>query len=410
MEGNFILGLDVGTSKTALVAGMVNEGLVEVLGAGLSQNNGMRKGMVTTLEDAVSSISGALEETEQETKTPLSQVILGLAGSHITATHSRGIIGVARADNEITETDVEKVLEAARAVALPPNQEILYIEPQYFIVDSQNPVKDPVGLSGVRLETEALVIGASSMAIRNLTKAVAQAGLEPMDLVYPPLPLANILLSKKQRETGVLLVDFGAGTTTLAVFEEGNLIHTAVYPVGSLNLTNDLAIGLKTSLEVAEQVKQKDARVNIDLIKESEQVDLFKYSPQGKERVKKKFIANILEARLQEILGFVKEQLREIKRDGRLPAGVVLTGGGSLLYGLPEFCRDFLGLPCILSKPILELTGRVEKIHHPSYYNALGLMLWGLENPTQPQTALGSFRKMEGVVEKIKRIFKQLIP
>ncbi|MBI2263366.1 cell division protein FtsA [Candidatus Berkelbacteria bacterium] len=409
MEGNFVLGLDVGSSKTALVAGMVNEGLVEVAGAGFSPNTGMRKGMVATLEDVVSSIGGALEEAEQEAKTSFFETILGLAGSHITATPSRGIIGVARADNEITETDVEKVLGAARAVALPPNQEILHIEPQYFAVDGQNPIKDPIGLAGVRLETEALVIGASSMAIRNLTKTVAQAGLSVMDLVYPPLPLAHLLLSKKQKETGVSLVDIGAGTTTLAIFEEGNLIHTAVYPIGSLNLTNDLAIGLKTSLEVAEQVKQKDARVNIDLIKESEQIDLFKYSPQNKERVKKKFIANILEARLQEILGFIKEELRRIERDGRLPAGVVLTGGGSLLAGLPELTRDFLGLPCMLGKPIMELTGRVEKIYHPSYYSALGLMLWGLQNPAE-QTASINLKKMEGVVEKIRKIFKQLIP
>ena len=255
---------------------------------------------------------------------------------------------------------MERVIEAAKTVAMPPNQEILHIIPQYFTIDEQEEqVKDPIGMSGVRLEVSTQVIGGSVSAIRNLTKCIAQAGLNIDELVFTPLATAEILLSKKQKEVGVILLDIGAMSTQMAIFEEGNLIHAKVLPVGSNYITNDIAIGLRTTIEAAEKIKLKHATANIKKAKEKDQIKLSSFDPTSENKVSKKYIAEIVEARLTEIFSMVRDELKEIKKDGLLPAGVVLTGGGSKLAGLIDFTKEFLRLPAQIGNPIIEVSGIV---------------------------------------------------
>lgn len=412
-KGNMVVGLDVGTSKTAICAGTVNEGLLEVLALEMVPNTGVRRGIISDIEDTISSISSALEAVERSTKIPIQNAYTAISGTHITATNSKGVIAISRADGEISETDMLRVIEAARAVALPPNQEILHIIAKSYTVDGQESIKDPLNMTGVRLEADALVIGGSSSAMRNLQKCISQAGLDINDMIYSPLALSQILLNKRQKELGVLLIDFGAGTTTMSVLEEGDLIHTAVYPAGSLHITNDIAIGLRTSLDIAEQIKQKEAVTLSEKVRESETVDLYQYDPNMKERIKKKYLALIIEARLSEVFGFIRSELKKIGRDGMLPAGVVFTGGGSQLSCLIDYAKDWLKLPAQIGQPVMELTGHTEKVNNPSLTLALGLMIWGMEHGRAENQAMQTsinLNRIGGMVEKAKQFFKQLMP
>lgn len=410
---NVAIGLDVGTTKVALAVGQIQEGMTKIVALAKSPNNGMRKGMIVDIEEAVSSLSACLEEGERKAGMPITSVFLGINGPHITSVDSKGVVAVSRADGEITSQDVDRAIEAARAIALPANYEILHVIPKYFIVDGQPDIKDPVGMSAIRLEVEAHVVGGSAPAIKNLIKVVSQSGLEIDDLIFSPLALAKAFLTKKQKEMGSALIDLGAASTSLAVFEEGDLIHTKVLPVGSLHITNDIAIGLRTSLEVAEQVKINFAETDLKKAKEGEKIDLSKISPEEREYVSKKYVAEIIEARLKEIFSMVKQELKKIGRDGMLPAGVVFTGGGSKLKGLIDFSKNFLKLPSSVGIPTLEISGMVDKLDDPIYATSVGLMLTGVEKSSaQGGSKLLILDKnvIGGMVEKAKKIFKQFLP
>lgn len=411
---NVIVGLDVGTTKVAAAAGSYQENGIEVIGLAKTPNTGLRKGMVADIEETVSAISAVLEETERSAGIPLSSCFVGINGSHISSINSKGVIAVSRADGEITESDVERVIEASRAVAIPPNREILHVIPRSYIVDGQEGIKDPIGMTGIRLEVETHVISGSTSAIKNLTKCVTQAGLDIDGLVFSPLATAKILLSKKQKELGVALLDIGAGTTSMAVFEEGDIIHCGVLPVGSMHITNDIAIGLRISLEAAEKIKLKYGTSCAEKIRDSETIDLSNFEHGETEKAKRKYVAEIIEARLTEIFNMVKDDLKKIGKDGMLPAGIVLTGGGSQLEGLIDFAKNYLRLPAQIGLPMLEASGMVDKLDNPVYATSVGLLLWGLEDIPPGTKGLGfskfNIPNMGGVVEKTKNFFKQFLP
>lgn len=412
-EHNLIVGLDVGTTKVAVCVGQVNEGLINILALTKTVNNGLRKGVVVDIEECVSAISGALEQAEKTAGVQLNHAVVGIGGAHIIVTSSKGVIAISRPDGEIVSSDIERVVEAARVIALPPNREILHVIPLQYIVDGQEGVKDPTGMTGLRLEVEALVIGGNTSAIKNLSKCVYQSGLQIDTLTFTQLASAKVLLNKKQRENGVMLVDFGGGTTSIAVFEEDELIHSAILPVGSLHITNDLAIGLRISLEAAEKIKIEQGCADKELIKDSEKVDLNKYDPNEDQKVDKKMIAEIIEARLNEIFGLVKDELKSIGRDGMLPAGVVLTGGGSLLGKIVPFAKEEMNLPVALGIPLLESTGAVDKTDNPVYAASIGLMFEGIEGRHAPASKTSKIQlpqNFSGVFDKVKDTLKQLLP
>ncbi|MBM2821177.1 MAG: cell division protein FtsA [Candidatus Berkelbacteria bacterium] len=330
---------------------------------------------------------------------------MGISGPHITTSISKGVVAVSRADGEITVSDVGRVIEAARTVALPPNREILHVIPRSYVVDGQEKIDDPVGMTGIRLEVEALVVSGATSAIKNLTKCIFQAGLEIDDLVFAPLATGYTFLTKKQKEIGVGLLDIGGGTTSLVVFEEGDILHAAVLPIGSGLITNDLAIGLRTSIETAEKIKINYASAIPDKIRESETVSLAQFDAGETEKIEKKYISEIVQARLGEIYSLVANELKTIGKDGMLPAGVVLTGGGSKLEDLIEATKDYLRLPAEIGKQNFELGGFVDKLGDPVYATSVALMLYSFEH------SQSSFSPSEpGILGKAKGFLKHLLP
>lgn len=407
-----VTGVDIGSTKVITCVGTPKEGMIDIIGISNRPNSGVRKGVITDIEETVSAITASLEEAERMSGLPINSAYISIGGTHISCTHSKGIIAISRSDGEISEVDVERVIEAARTVAMPPNQEILHIVPQYFTIDEQEEqVKDPIGMSGVRLEVTTQVISGSVSAIRNLTKCVAQSGLNIDELVFAPLATSEILLSKKQKEVGVMLLDIGATSTQMVIFEDGNLIHSKVLPVGSNYITNDIAIGLRTTIEAAEKIKIKHATANIKNAKEEDQIKLSSFDPTSDNKISKKYIAEIVEARLTEIFSMVKDELKQVKRDGLLPAGVVFTGGGSKLNGLLDFSKEYLRLPAQIGNPIIEVSGMVDKLDDPVYTASVGLMLRGIKEGSSDQKENSKIsHSMDDFVDKAKDIFKHFIP
>jgi len=411
---NPIVGLDVGTTKVTVVCGHVQEGMIQVTGIGNAPNSGLRKGSVVDIEETVSAISSAIEEAERSSGTQIRSCFAAISGSQLVSIDSKGIIAVSRADGEISDSDVERVLDAAKSVALPPNNEIIHIVPKMYVVDGQTGIKDPTGMSGIRLEVQSHVIGVSTPTLKNLSKAISQAGLEIEGIVFSAVASAKGFLNKKQKEIGVILIDIGASNTSIAVYEENTLIHSKVIPIGANHITNDLAIGLKISLEAAEKIKIHEVSAAIEDVKESDKVDLNKYDKNEKEKPNRRYVCEIAEARLNELFGMIKDELKLIERDEMLPAGAILVGGGSKLTGLTKYVKATLGLPTQIGHLVFEVSGIVDKLDNPEYACAVGLMLWGIDetqnimsNKGRPKINLG---RAGGVLDRVKEVFKNLIP
>lgn len=414
-QDKFAVGIDVGTHKIAIAVGQVREGLINIIGLSTVPSAGLRKGTVVDPEEVVSSLSVALEEAQRISGTEITHAIIGYGGTGITTSMSKGVVAISRPDGEIIEDDMIKAVDSARSVALPPNQEIIHMFPTRFIIDSQEHTKDPCGMKGIRLETEAMVIGAPTANIKNLTKAVHQSGIDISAIVFNPIASSRTLLNKKQKELGVALIDIGASTTTMVVYEEGELIDAFVAPVGSSHITNDIAIGIKTTLEVAEKIKCHHLNANSEQVKDSEKVDLSKISDQEEEKVSKKFLAEIVDSRLKELFGILRKELKRIKRDSLLPAGVVLTGGGAKMQGMVAQAKENLHLPAQLGVPSMEIGGTIDKLDDPSYSTSIGLALLGFEigaPESSPKKLVFDIKNINlgGVVGKAKQLFKQLMP
>lgn len=414
MQNNeIVVGLDIGTSKVAVIVGQIQEGMIQIIGLGKAVNNGMRKGTIIDIEETVSAISNAIEDAERSSGIKIESCFCSIGGNQINTISSKGVIAVSRADGEITQQDIERVTEAARSVALPPNYEILHIIPRYFSIDGQEGVKDPVGMSAIRLEVETHVIGITASALKNVGKTIVQAGMEIEGVVFSPLAASKAILSKNQKELGVVLIDMGASNTNICVFEERTLIHSRVLPIGSNHITSDIAIGLRTDIEVAEKIKINDVNAITDSVKENEKIDLSKYKRDEKEKPSRQYVCEIAEARLKEIFSMIRDELQSIDRNEMLPAGAVLTGGGSKLNGLVEFTKDFLKLPAQIGKPVLEVSGIVDKLDDPRYATAVGLMLWGIDesgSSANNKRSIHINKKIGGVLASAREIFKNFIP
>lgn len=404
-KDNIIVGLDVGTTKVAVTVAQAVEGLIKIIGFSKTPNAGMRKGSVVDVEDTVSAISLALEEAERMAGANITSAYVSLGGNNITSTLSKGVVAVSRADGEITRSDVQRVIEASKTVALPPNKEIIHCIPKSFSVDGQKGILDPTGMSGIRLEAETIIIGGATSAVSNLTKCLHQAGVNIDGLVFNSLASSRALLNKRQKEMGVLLVDIGGGTTSIAVFEEGELSHAAVIPVGSMHITNDIAIGLRTSLELAEKIKIGYGSAIPETISEQEKINMSTLDPQDTQRIERRYLAEIIHARTMEILNLIREELKKIGKDGLLPAGAVLTGGGSKMEDLVELAKEELRLPVEIGSPIVEIDGLVDKMADGVYSTSVGLILYGLENPTQTVRLNG-----DKIVDKARSFLKQFLP
>lgn len=408
------IGLDVGSSQIRVVVGKQESemGSPSIIGVGESTSTGIRRGVIIDIDEAVSSISESLEKAERMTGLTLDHAVVSVGGAQITSMESHGVVAVARADGEITENDVIRVVDASQAISIPPNREILHVIPKTFTVDGQTGIKDPVGMSGIRLEVDTQIIQASVPFIKNLTKCILQAGLEIDDLVLGPLAAAQAVLTKKQKELGVAVVDLGGGTTGLVVFEEGDLLLANILPVGSMHITNDLAIGLRTSVDTAEKVKLQYAVAEVKEVKKDFDIDLSKIDKQEEGKVSVKHVAEIVEARLEEIFDLINKQLKSVGRDGQLPAGVILTGGGSKLPGVVDLAKKQLRLPIALGMPGSVATV-IDRVNDPSFATSVGLVAWANEFLLGSSRTVNKFaRKVleNDTINKLRHWFKSFLP
>ncbi|MEK7096423.1 MAG: cell division protein FtsA [Patescibacteria group bacterium] len=410
MRNNLSVGIDIGTTKVITCIGKFENGITDIIGLGSSLNQGIRRGVIVDVEETVSAISASLVEAEKMSGMKVANAFVGISGAHIQSEDTKGVIAVSKADGEIGEVDVEKVIESTKTTPSQPNREILHVIPRYFIIDGHEEIKDPVGMTGIRLEVIASVISTSTNALKSLTRAVTQAGVSISGLVYSPISTAGLLLSKRQQDIGVVLIDIGAGSTSYSVFEEGDMIISEVIPIGSIHITNDIAIGLRTNIDLADLIKLKYGYAIPDKIDEKEEIDLRKLDKNEEGTANVKYISEIIEARLNEILMIVKERLTRIDRDGALPAGVVLTGGGAKIEGVVELTKSTMHLPAQVGRPILEISGLIDKLDDPVYATAIGLMLWGKNKNEGGSSFDFDIPGMGGFIDKTRNFFRHFLP
>lgn len=409
-----VVGLDVGTTTVRALVGQSApepEGKPHILGVGVAPSSGMQRGVVTDIEETIRSVSHALDAAERMAGVPIDHAAVSVSGAHMSSMNSRGVIAVSRADGEISEEDVTRAVGAAQAISLPSNREILHVIPQHFIVDGQSGITDPRGMTGVRLEVDVHIIEGSTPFIRNLTKCVYQAGVTVTELLFAPLAAARGVLSKRQKELGVVLLDLGGGTTSLAVYEDNRLIHTASIPVGSMHVTNDIAIGLRSSIDVAERIKLEFGSALPDEVKKSQEINLKNVDAHEEDvSISRRQVSEIIEARLSEIFSLVNRQLRAIDRAGMLPAGVVLTGGGAKLHGIVDLAKRELRLPAQLGFPH-QLPAVVGTTDDPSFAVVVGLLLSRMETTrTHERSPLRALATVGPTVAKLRGWFRTLLP
>jgi cell division protein FtsA len=402
------VGLDIGSSFVRCVVGTrdVNDpSVISVIGHGSSPNQGMRKGVVMHIDDAAEAIVQAVTEAERISGTQIHHATVNVNGGHVTGLNSRGVIAISSPDREISVEDRERVEEAATIVKLPPNREIVQVFAKNYRLDGQDNLKDPVGMHGVRLEVDCHIVTAASPNLRNLDLALEKAQVRPEHHTVSALAAAEAVLDRKQKEAGTCVIDIGAGTTNLSVIEDGEIQHVAVIPMGGTHMTNDLAIGLKTDLEVAEAVKIKYARLGDETDKPVRvAVEDVTYNFSGAE------VNMIVEARVDELLEYVEKELQRIHRARKLPGGIVIVGGSSVLPGLAEFAREKLQLPARVGK-VRGLAGLVDTVDTPAFATAAGLMLLDiLLTPFAPEQNQQHGSMASDVSGALGRFFGKLKP
>ncbi|MCT4591813.1 MAG: cell division protein FtsA [Candidatus Gracilibacteria bacterium] len=402
-----IAGIDIGASKIRTVIGILDPEKKEphIIGAGVSPSLGLRKGAVVDIDEVIANISASLEDAERISGIPVHHVFVGIGGPHIEATDSRGVIAIG--GKEISEDDLNRVLEAAEAVSMPQNRRILRIIPKSFSVDEQKGIRSPIGMSAIRLEVDAHIITGQSQIVDNIERCVHQAGVDIDDFVPSSLAAAEAVLSRRQKELGVVSINIGADSTSVVIYEDGAILYSATIPVGGSSVTNDIAIGLRSSIDTAEKIKIEHGTCLPEEISERETIDLALLSKIDKQKVSKKHLAEIIQARYHEIFIMIKDELRNISRDGMLPAGAILSGAGVKTSGVSELAREVLGLPVQIGFP-QEISGVVDRIDDPSYSTAVGLVLWGSRFEGKSYSL--SFANFNKAFSSVGSFFKKLLP
>jgi cell division protein FtsA len=377
---NIIVGLDIGTTKIGcIIAELDSDRNVKIVGVGTSRSEGLRRGVVVNLEKTVISIGRAIEEAELMAGVEVRNVYAGIAGDHIRSINSHGVIAVSRGGVEITRGDIGRVVDAAKAVAIPMDREILHILPQEFTVDDQKGIKDPSGMAGIRLEVDVHIVTGAVSSAQNLVKAIQQAGYQVRDLVLEPLASAFGVLTDDERELGVALVDIGGGTTDIALFHEGSIRHTAVIGLGGNSVTNDIAIGLRTPARDAERIKERYGAAMASMVDPDEEIEVPHMAGQGERRVSRELLASIIQPRMEEILSLAKADIKKTGWHDKIPSGFVLTGGASALPGTVELAERILSAPVRIGHP-LGVTGLVDSVDEPRFATGVGLVIYGRES------------------------------
>jgi cell division protein FtsA len=374
---NILVGLDIGTTKIGcIIAELDTERNVKIVGVGTSRSEGLRRGVVVNLEKTVVSIGRAIEEAELMAGVEVRNVYAGIAGDHIRSINSHGVIAVSRGGVEITRADIGRVVDAAKAVAIPMDREILHILPQEFTVDDQKGIKDPTGMAGIRLEVDVHIVTGAVSSAQNLVKAIQQAGYQVRDLVLEPLASSHGVLTDDERELGVALLDIGGGTTDIALFHEGSIRHTAVIGLGGNSVTNDIAIGLRTPARDAERIKERYGAAVASTVDPDEEIVVPHMAGQGERRVSRELLASIIQPRMEEILSLARADIKKTGWHDKVPSGFVLTGGAAALPGTVELAEQILAMPVRIGRP-LGVTGLVDSVDEPRFATGVGLVIYG---------------------------------
>jgi cell division protein FtsA len=404
-----LVGIDVGTSKVVCLIGEIGrDGGLTIVGKGVVPASGLKKAVVVNIEQTVRSIQAAVEHSERSSGYQIDRAFVGVGGQHVESQNSRGAVAVSGHHREVTREDILRATEVARAVTIPSNREVLHVLPRGFIVDGQEGVKDPLGMSAIRLEIETHIVTASATAVRNLAKCVQSANVKIDELVAASLASAEAVLSETERELGVAVVDIGAGTIDLALFLDGQAYKTAVLPVGGNNVTNDVAIGLKTSLQVAEELKVQHGSCDLSAVDPGEMIAVSMLGEAAGRTVSRMEICEIIEARMRETFELLAAEIR-MAGDGMLPAGVVLTGGAAQLGGAAALGREVLNMPVRVAGPS-DVGGLTDNILNPAYSTAIGLLLWGAKGIGEGDGTRFESAPAGGAVGRVRDALRSFFP
>lgn len=403
---NIIVGLDVGTTKICAVVGEVSGDEINIIGIGTHPSIGLRKGVVVNIESTVESIKKAVEEAELMAGCEISSVYAGIAGGHITGFNSHGIIAIK--GTEITQHDVDRVIDAARAVAIPMDREVIHVLPQEFVVDEQAGIQNPVGMSGVRLEAKIHIVTGAVTSAHNIVKCANRAGLDVCDIVLESLASGEAVLTDEEKELGTALIDLGGGTTDLAIFSDNNIKHTFVLALGGNNLTNDIAIGLRAPLAEAEKIKKKYGTCFTRSISGEEMIEVPGMGGRKPRKLPRQILGEILEPRMEEIFSLIKREIYRAGMENIIASGMVVTGGSALLSEVTEVAESIFNLPTRLGKP-RGISGLVDVVNNPMYATGVGLVLYGAKNQPEKKFRIRDTNIFNRIMTRMKKWFKDVI-
>ena len=406
-KDRYLVGLDVGTSKVCAIVGeALDDGSLDVVGIGVAESRGIRRGVIVNLEAAVESIKKAIEEAELMAGVEIDAVHLSMAGPHIKGFNSRGVIAVAGKSREITRDDVRRAIEAAKAVSLPAGREILHVLPQDFVVDEQDGIGAPIGMTGARLEVNVHIVTSSSTATQNIVSCVNRAGVGVIDTVIEQIAAAEAVLTPDEKELGVALVDVGGGTTDIAIYERGSLWHTAVIGVGGDHFTSDIAVGLRMPIPDAEKLKRKCGCALSAMVDEDETMDVASVGGRRSRVMARRILSEILQPRAEEIFHLVWDEIRRAGYEKALNSGIVLTGGGAILEGMPEIAEQIFDLPIRRGAPT-GIGGLADHVSSPAFATPVGLVVYGQRNQVVDtrSTGVGAISRVAGRLRGLFREF-----
>lgn len=400
-----IVGLDIGTTKIACIIGEVTDDGIDIIGIGSHPSTGLRKGVVINIDATINSIKKAVEEAELMAGCEVNTVYAGIAGGHIKGFNSHGIVAVK--DKEVRPADLARVVDAARAVAIPMDREVIHVIPQEYIIDEQDGIREPLGMAGVRLEAKVHIVTGSVTSAQNIVKCANACGLNVADIVLEQLASSEAVLSEDEKELGVAVVDVGGGTTDIAIFSGGALVHTAVLSVGGNHLTNDIAVGLRTPMAEAERIKQRYGCAMTSRVSEEETIEVPSVGGRPPRILSRQILSEIIEPRVEEIFAFVGRELRNSGYEDLIASGIVITGGTTILEHMPELAEEVLGLPVRRGLP-KGVGGLVDVVRNPKFATGVGLVLYGAENAEQNLFRIREERVYHKVASRMRQWFAEI--
>ncbi len=404
-DNQMVVGLDIGTSKiVAIVAEVDDSGGVNLIGIGSHPSEGLKKGVVINIDQTVDAIQNAVNEAEQMAGVQIRSVFAGIAGSHIKSLNSHGIVAIRQ--TEVEPDDVERVIDAAKAVAIPADQRILHVLPQEFIIDNQDGIRQPIGMSGVRLEAKVHLVTGSISAAQNIAKCIRRCGLEVEDIILEQLASSHSVLTPDEKDLGVVLVDMGGGTTDVAIFNDGAIRHTAVIAIAGDQVTNDIAVAFRTPTQFAEEIKVKHACALRQLARPDEMIEVPGVGDRSARRLERQTLAEVVEPRYEELLGLVHGELRRSGFEEACAAGVVLTGGTSKMEGVVELAEEIFHMPVRLGVP-QHVTGLAEVVRNPIHATGVGLLLFGIQSRQNPRSRSIDTRSEKGMIKRMTEWFQR---